>query len=266
MASSDAWKVHAALLLLQLNYGGYNVIAKLALSGGINQLVFCVLCDVVALVILGPLAYVKDKWGILFSPPHFFPSTIFFSLWIVGMWGKIVLLLLHIGKSLPFFWQLAALFLLPFHNENSYQPSILLPASGPDMSSCLVPWKIELSRIVICLFFCACSLLALACTVSYHICVCEHVIWCFSCGMWIVGKPVWFFQEPSYFLFSFLAWQGTSGYVYDVHTTITWSIYCGFFSIDFQPGKSVVLVFPGDGLDYGSLIYLHIRYYTDKNN
>jgi hypothetical protein len=61
MASLDAWKVHAALLLVQLNYGGYNVIAKLALSGGINQLVFCVLCDVVALVILGPLAYVKDK-------------------------------------------------------------------------------------------------------------------------------------------------------------------------------------------------------------
>ncbi len=61
MASSDAWKVQATLLLVQLNYGGYNVIAKLALSGGINQLLFCVLCDVVALVILGPLAYVKDK-------------------------------------------------------------------------------------------------------------------------------------------------------------------------------------------------------------
>jgi hypothetical protein len=37
------------------------VIAKLALSGGINQLVLCVLRDVVALAILGPLAYVKDK-------------------------------------------------------------------------------------------------------------------------------------------------------------------------------------------------------------
>jgi hypothetical protein len=59
--ASDAWKAHAALLLVQLNYGGYHVIAKLALSGGINQLVFCVLRDVVALAILGPLAYVKDK-------------------------------------------------------------------------------------------------------------------------------------------------------------------------------------------------------------
>jgi len=62
MASSDKWKLaHATLLLVQLNYSGCNVIAKLALSGGINQLVFCVLQDVVALVILGPLAYVKDK-------------------------------------------------------------------------------------------------------------------------------------------------------------------------------------------------------------
>jgi len=33
----------------------------LALTGGINQLVFCVLRDVVALTILGPLAYMKDK-------------------------------------------------------------------------------------------------------------------------------------------------------------------------------------------------------------
>jgi hypothetical protein len=61
MASSDKWKAHAALLLVQLNYNEYNVIAKLALSGGINQLVFCVLRDVVALAILGSLAYVKDK-------------------------------------------------------------------------------------------------------------------------------------------------------------------------------------------------------------
>ncbi|KAH9544388.1 hypothetical protein CY35_13G116600 [Sphagnum magellanicum] len=61
MASLDKWKVLAALLLVQLNYSGYNVIAKLALSGGINQLVFCVLRDVVALAILAPLAYVKDK-------------------------------------------------------------------------------------------------------------------------------------------------------------------------------------------------------------
>ncbi len=253
------------------------------------------------------------------------------------MWGEIVLLLLHIGKSLPFFWQLAALFLLPFHNENSYQPSIfLLPASGPDMSSCLYPmlkenfswysskpsgeiclevfhvasgvWRwvrtqgkklllhftkcasthpkfvtiacFEFATVILKLFaslknrtIAYCNLFIFLCMLlissrlhhSYHICVCEHVIWCFSCGMWIAGKPVRFFQATSFFLFSFSAWRGRSGYVYNVHTTITWSIYCSFFSIDFQPGKSVVLVFLGDGLDHGSLIYLHIRYYIDKN-
>lgn len=59
--AADAWKAHAALLLVQLNYGAYHVIVKLAVTGGINQLVFCVLRDVVALTILGPLAYMKDK-------------------------------------------------------------------------------------------------------------------------------------------------------------------------------------------------------------
>jgi hypothetical protein len=60
------------------------------------------------------------------------------------MWGEIVLLLLQVEKSLPFFWQLVVPFLLPFHNENSYQPSIfLMPASGPDMSSFFYPMSKE---------------------------------------------------------------------------------------------------------------------------
>lgn len=59
--AGDAWKPYVALVLIQLNYGGYHVITKLALSVGLNQLVFCVLRDLIALSILGPLAYCSER-------------------------------------------------------------------------------------------------------------------------------------------------------------------------------------------------------------
>jgi drug/metabolite transporter (DMT)-like permease len=97
--AADAWKAHAALLLVQLNYGAYHVIAKLALTGGINQLVFCVLRDVVALTILGPLAYIKDKGSrpalsgyILFS---------FFFLGLTGIFGNQLLFTLGLNFTSP---------------------------------------------------------------------------------------------------------------------------------------------------------------------
>lgn len=67
--AGDAWKPHVALSIVMLNYGFYHVLTKVALSGGINQLVFCVLRDLVALSILGPLAYFLEKYVYLsFSP------------------------------------------------------------------------------------------------------------------------------------------------------------------------------------------------------
>ncbi|CAK9215633.1 unnamed protein product [Sphagnum troendelagicum] len=96
---SDAWKAHAALLLVQLNYGGYHVIAKLALSGGINQLVFCVLRDVVALTILGPLAYVKDKETRPIFSGYFLFS--FFFLGLTGIFGNQLLFTLGLNFTSP---------------------------------------------------------------------------------------------------------------------------------------------------------------------
>lgn len=52
---------YAAMVLVQLAYGGSNILMKIALEEGLNPLVFVVYRHIIAMFLLGPLAYVLER-------------------------------------------------------------------------------------------------------------------------------------------------------------------------------------------------------------
>ncbi|GAY56086.1 hypothetical protein CUMW_169120 [Citrus unshiu] len=57
----EAYSPYVAMILVQFAYGGSNILVKISLEKGLNHLVFVVYRHVLAMVLLGPFAYVLER-------------------------------------------------------------------------------------------------------------------------------------------------------------------------------------------------------------
>lgn len=93
------WAVHVALAFVQVAYGGYHVVSKIALTGGVNSLVFCLWRDVIALFCLGTAAFTWERGARV--PITRWLGFLLFLLGCTGVFGNQFLFLMGLQRTNP---------------------------------------------------------------------------------------------------------------------------------------------------------------------